>query len=88
MLKNGHSLDADSMIYSEQLVKAILSAPTEEQMKCKYCHEPFIPLYSETDTANGVIEQHKVFGVYADGKKLVGLKFPYCPHCGRKLGDE
>jgi hypothetical protein len=79
---------ATDVTYTQQEVQKILNAPTEEQMKCKFCYKPFIPLYSETDTASGLIEEHKVFGVYADGKKLIGLKFSFCPMCGRKLGDE
>ena len=64
----------------------MLSAPTEEQRKCEYCHEPCKALYSESDATYGLID-HKVFGVYADDEKLTGLKFPYCPQCGRKLKE-
>lgn len=48
--------------YSFQELDEILSAPTEEQMKCQYCY----PEYPSMDYQ----------------------KFNYCPHCGRKLGDE
>lgn len=68
-------------------VKEILQAPTQKQLDCPYCNEPFKALYSESDITYGIID-HKVYGVYADSEKLTGLKFTFCPMCGRKLGDD
>lgn len=92
LLKRGHNLDANSMIYGKRLVKAILSAPTEEQMKCKYCHggreaKPIVADKSDflAFDKNGIV----AFG--NDGSVTTGenyTKIKYCPMCGRKLGDE
>ncbi|WP_333603517.1 hypothetical protein [Lactobacillus acetotolerans] len=58
----------------------------EKQANCPYCHEPFTPLYSETDSIYGLI-MHKVFEVCTTDERLSKLKYSYCPICGRKLGD-
>lgn len=92
LLKSGHSLDTDSIIYSERLVKAILSAPTEEQIKCQYCHggrkaKPIVADSSDflAFDKSGIV----AFG--NDGSVTTGenyTKIKYCPMCARKLGDE
>lgn len=64
-----------------------MKSMNREQDDCPYCHEPFKALYSESDDLYGIIE-HKVFGVYADEKVLAELRPPYCPQCGRKLGED
>lgn len=72
--------------------KDILSAETEEQQKCEYCHggrnaKPIIDNSSNflAFDKNGIV----VFG--NDGSVTTGEdyeRFMFCPMCGRKLGDE
>lgn len=70
----------------------ILAAPTEKQTKCEYCHKEKAIKLSENyyleiappDDANLVGKRSFDYRDWQIGT----TKFNYCPHCGRKLGDE
>lgn len=92
LLKNGHNLDANSMIYGKRLVQAIISAPTEEQIKCQYCHggrkaKPIVADSSDflTFDKSGIVAFGNDGSVTTDEDYE---RFMFCPMCGRKLGDE
>ena len=67
----------DNPNFSLEELQQILSAPTKAQMECKLCH-PHIDLPVVT---TGLVNEF-----YCERNKDIGLK--YCPHSGRKLGDD
>jgi hypothetical protein len=79
----------------------ILSAPTEDQLKCDYCHAPFLDLSGKTedefdqfdpDGAYCGLDKDSMITYGSPGDGFDGqdrnTKINYCPMCGRKLGDE
>lgn len=92
---------ATDVTYTKQEVRQVLSAPTKEQLKCDYCHAPFLDLSGKTEDE---LDQFDPDGAYCglgkdstitygspgDGFDGQGrdAKINFCPMCGRKLGDE
>ncbi|KRL39899.1 hypothetical protein FD45_GL000075 [Liquorilactobacillus nagelii DSM 13675] len=87
--------------FTPKELKEVLSAPTEEQMKCEYCHEPFGNLASFR-VKGGRQEVYNLSVPSFDGLSNGQLdydcahayqpygdfrKFDYCPMCARKLGE-
>lgn len=96
-----HSKSDKVLHFTPKELKEVLSAPTEEQIKCEYCHEPFYDLVSFrvkggrqeeynllVPSFDGLNNEHDYD--YAHTYQPYGdfRKFTYCPMCGRKLGDE
>lgn len=92
LLKHGYNLDANSMIYGKRLVQAIISAPTEEQIKCQYCHGERKAKPIVADSSDFLaFDKSGIVAFGNDGSVTTGenyTKFRYCPMCARKLGDE
>jgi uncharacterized protein with PIN domain len=82
--------------FTPKELKEVLSVPTEQQMKCKYCHEPFLDLSGQSVDEMFPEDAYCNFekdglnygaGEFEDGNdKTIHVNF--CPMCGRKLGDE
>lgn len=82
--------------YSADAVDRILSAPTQKQLDCPYCHEPFLDLSGQSVDEMFPEDAYCNFekdglnygsGEFEDGSdKTIHVNF--CPMCGRKLGDE
>jgi hypothetical protein len=62
--------------YSADAVDRILSAPTQEQLDCLYCHGVTLEEYHKA------LEETRT----DDSSYIAQVK--YCEVCGRKLGDE
>lgn len=64
-------------------IRDLLSAPTQEQLDCQYCHEhEFIV---EGFDLNVNIYRNELF-VRSENEVTTDY-IKYCPMCGRKLGD-
>lgn len=57
------------------LLMNILETPTEEQQKCKYCHDVTLEEY------------HKLLEENSTDDSRYIIKVKYCGVCGRKLGE-
>ncbi|MFT9005312.1 MAG: hypothetical protein ABF991_11480 [Liquorilactobacillus hordei] len=81
------------------VVENILSAETEEQQKCEYCHvsyKPYIQIYNSStnrlslrikvnESDDGSVYLAMDWGNGGTGVPLSFFNFNYCPVCGRKL---
>ncbi|QYH53681.1 hypothetical protein [Liquorilactobacillus nagelii] len=73
---------ATDVTYTQQEVRQILAAPTEEQMKCGFCHAPLSGReWSKLEYCNELRKHSNLCG-----DVLIYVNF--CQFCGRKLGDE
>ncbi|KRN31115.1 hypothetical protein [Liquorilactobacillus mali] len=65
------------------LLMNILETPTEEQLKCEYCHKG-----KHIKLCNGsyLICRKRDFDY--EEWQLRKVNFKYCPMCGRRLSDE
>ncbi|MFT8725404.1 hypothetical protein [Liquorilactobacillus nagelii] len=80
-------------------IQGILNLPTQEQLDCPYCHDPFLDLSGvaddELDTGGDSycsIDENgnMIYGSFSEGYDVSCNEMPikFCPMCGRKLGDE
>ncbi|MCI1921956.1 MAG: hypothetical protein LKJ22_08550 [Liquorilactobacillus nagelii] len=81
----------NNLTYSVEAVERILSAPTQEQLDCPYCHggrkaKPIV----ETKSEFLAFDKSGIVAFGNDGSVTTGedyTKIKYCPMCGRKLEE-
>lgn len=77
--------------YSADAVDRILSAPTQAQLDCPYCHKGkhvYICENTYLEITPGETRVCKKRVIDYEEWQIGAVKFDYCPMCGRKLGDE
>lgn len=72
-------------------IRDLLSAPTQEQLDCPYCHKGkhvYICENTYLEITPGETRVCKKRVIDYEEWQIGAVKFDYCPMCGRKLGDE